>query len=222
MDEPIDDAIAALPAILPIFPLPGSLLLPRGHLPLHIFEPRYRAMTEAALGNSRLIGMVQPRDADADLAGSRVAIYDTGCAGRIVQFAETEDGRFFISLRGVCRFRIIEELPQETSFRRVRADFHPFRDDIEPVRDAVVRRERLIGIARSFLEARGLDADWAAINDASDEALVTALAMTCPFEPREKQALLETPGLSARADLLISIMEIAICDQDSPAGGILQ
>ena len=179
-------------------------------------------MTEAALGNGRVIGMVQPRDADGDLSGNDVPVYDTGCAGRIVQFAETEDGRFFISLRGVCRFRILSEMPPETSFRRVRADFHAFRSDLEPVRGAVVRRDRLIEVARVFLEARGLEADWSAINDASDEALVTALAMTCPFEPREKQALLESAGLGPRADLLISIMEIAIRDLDGPSGGVLQ
>lgn len=222
MDDHTEEVLASLPSVLPVFPLTGCLLLPRGHLPLHIFEPRYRALTEAALGNGRVIGMVQPRDADADLAAEWLPIYDTGCAGRIVQFAETEDGRFFISLRGVCRFRIVEEVPAETTFRTVRPDFDIYRDDIEPIRDTVTRRERLIAVARKFLEDRGLEADWSAINDASDEALVTALAMTCPFEPREKQALLESSGLSARADLLISIMEIAITDFDVPPGGVLQ
>lgn len=213
---------ADLPAVLPIFPLTGALLLPRGHLPLHVFEPRYRAMTEAALGGGRLVGMVQPRDADAESPPDQPEVYETGCAGRIVQFAETDDGRFIISLRGVCRFRIVEELPLQQEFRRVRTDFSAFRDDLEPARKAVVARDRLIKAARDFLEARGLDADWSAIVEASDEALVTALAMTCPFEPREKQALLESADLRARSELLTSIMEIAVRNSDGYVSGILQ
>lgn len=217
-----EDRAADLPDELPIFPLTGTLLLPRGHLPLHVFEPRYRAMTEAALGGGRLLGMVQPRDADIESPPDQPEVYETGCAGRIVQFAETDDGRFFISLRGVCRFRIVEELPLQQEFRRVRADFSTFRGDLEPARKVVVARDRLIKAARDFLEARGLDADWSAIGDASDEALVTALAMTCPFEPREKQALLESPDLRARSELLTSILEIAVRNTDGYVPGILQ
>ena len=218
----ITGPLERLPDILPIFPLTGVLLLPRGHLPLHIFEPRYRAMTESALGNGRMIGLLQPREDDAEGPGESPAVYDTGCAGRIVQFAETDDGRFFLSLRGICRFAFTEELPLLNGFRRVRPDFDRFRSDLEPDSGFALDRERLVEVAKQFLEVRGLDADWAAINDASDEALVTALAMSCPFEPREKQALLECGGVGRRSDLLISIMEIALRDRNGPSSGILQ
>ncbi len=216
--------LSVLPEVLPIFPLPGALLLPRGHLPLHIFEPRYRAMTEAALQSDRLIGMVQPRVVQDDLGGSAVDVYDTGCAGKIVTFAETEDGRYLITLRGVSRFDIAEELSVQDGFRRVRPDFAPYERDqhVDGGGGGHFDREQLLELVHSFLAAKELRVDWQALVDASDEALVTALAMSCPFDPPEKQALLEAPDLSTRAELLISIIEIALRDQDSSRLPILQ
>jgi hypothetical protein len=209
-----------LPDILPIFPLSGALLLPRGHLPLHIFEPRYRKMTEAALRGKRMIGMVQPRDADSETVDDDSRIYETGCAGRIVSFTEADGGRFLLTLRGVCRFRINEELPLQDGFRRVRPDYAPYLQDIEEPVGAALDREGLIGVVHRYVHAKGLTADWPAIKEASDDELVVALSMMCPFEPREKQALLECRDLAARAGLLTSLMEMGICDTDSPGSGL--
>jgi hypothetical protein len=212
--------LGALPEILPIFPLTGALLLPRGHLPLHIFEPRYRKMTEAALSGERMIGMVQPRDPDLETVGDNGRVYETGCAGRIVSFTEVEGGRFLLTLRGVCRFRIAEELPLHDGFRRVRPDYAPYRQDVEEPVGAALDREVLIGAVHRYVHAKELTADWSAIKEASDDELVVALSMMCPFEPREKQALLECRDLAARAALLASLLEMGIRDADSPGSGI--
>jgi Lon protease-like protein len=210
--------LSKLPDILPIFPLSGALLLPRGHLPLHIFESRYRRMTEAALRGDRMIGMVQPRDADSETGGDDGRIYETGCAGRIVSFTEVDGGRFLLTLRGVCRFRVAEELPLQDGFRRVRADYAPYLQDIEEPAGAALNREELIGAVHRYVHAKGLTADWPAIKEASDDELVVALSMMCPFEPREKQALLECRDLATRAGLLTSLLEMGI--RDSPGSGI--
>jgi uncharacterized protein len=209
-----------LPDILPIFPLTGALLLPRGHLPLHIFEPRYRKMTEAALSGERMIGMVQPRNPDSETVGDDGRIYETGCAGRIVSFTEVEGGRFLLTLRGVCRFRVAEELPMHNGFRRVRPDYEPYQQDVEEPVGAALDREGLMGAVHRYVHAKGLTADWSAIKEASDDELVVALSMMCPFEPREKQALLECSDLATRADLLTSLLEMGIRDAGSPSSGI--
>ena len=209
-----------LPEILPIFPLPGALLLPRGHLPLHIFEPRYRKMTEAALSGERMIGMVQPRDPDVETIGDDGPIYDTGCAGRIISFMEIDDGRFMLTLRGVCRFRIAKELPLQDGFRRVRPDYEPYQQDVAEPAGMALDRENLIGSIHRYVHAKGLTADWPAIKEASDEALVVALSMMCPFEPREKQALLECRDLATLAHLLTSLLEMGIRDADGGNSGI--
>lgn len=208
-----------LPATLPIFPLDGVLLLPHGHLPLHVFEPRYRAMIEAALGERRLIGMIQPRRDYPHPLPDDALIYDVGCAGRIVSFAESDDGRFLITLRGVCRFRIQSEMPIEQGFRRVSPDFVPFLADLEPIEDATVDRQRLLDAARIYLKVKSISCDWAAVETASLPALITSLAMICPFESGEKQALLETTGLSERGELLVSLLELAVLETEAPAAG---
>ncbi|MGZ8337411.1 MAG: LON peptidase substrate-binding domain-containing protein [Allosphingosinicella sp.] len=212
--------VGSLPEILPIFPLPGALLLPRGHLPLHIFEPRYRKMTEAALSGERMIGMVQPRDPDAETIGDDGLIYDTGCAGRIISFTEIDDGRFLLTLRGVCRFRIARELPLQDGFRRVRPDYEPYQQDVAEPAGLALDRENLIGSVHRYVHAKGLTADWPAIKEASDEALVVALSMMCPFEPREKQALLECRDLPALAHLLTSLLEMGVRDADGAGSGV--
>jgi hypothetical protein len=206
---------AVLPPTLPIFPLPGVLLLPRGRLPLNIFEPRYLAMTEDALKSERVIGMVQPEDPEADLAPGETragpAVYRVGCAGRMTEFREADDGRYLITLTGVSRFRIIEELALDPrGYRRARADWRPFAADLaEPDTDARrIDRKALLAALRGFFDRRGLSANWDAVEGANDDALITALAMACPFEPREKQALLECADLVDRARVLHGLLAI--------------
>ena len=208
-----------LPATLPIFPLDGALLLPHGHLPLHIFEPRYRAMIDAALGERRLIGMIQPREDYPHPMPDDARIFDVGCAGRIVSFAEADDGRFLVTLRGVCRFRIHQEMPIDNGFRRVRPDFLPFLGDFEPAEEAAVDRGRLLEAARLYLQVKSITCEWSAVEAASLPALITSLAMICPFEAGEKQALLECPTLSERGQLLVSLLDMAVLEADAPAAG---
>ncbi|TVR96375.1 MAG: peptidase S16 [Rhodospirillales bacterium] len=217
------NALHRLPKVLPIFPLTGALLLPRGRLPLHIFEPRYRAMTQASLAGDRMIGMIQPRAAaaTAETVGDRDRVYETGCAGRIVTFSELDDGRFLITLEGMCRFRVDEELPMVEGYRRVRPDFAPFYRDLADAASAIgIDRDRLLESVRSYLRAKDLAADWDAIADTPDDVLVVALAMLCPFAPGEKQALLESPDESARADLLISLLDMGTRDIHGPASAL--
>ena len=195
-----------LPAILPIFPLTGVLLLPRGRLPLNIFEPRYLAMTRDALAGDRLIGMVQPSDPGA--SGDNPPVYPTGCAGRITSFAETEDERFLITLTGTCRFRIRDELPLLEGYRRVVPEW--FARDLDSEDEAAFDRERLMRGLKGYFQQHQISADWGAINSVPGERLVTSVAMVCPFEPSEKQALLEASDLNERARLLTAMVEMAL------------
>lgn len=207
---------AALPAILPIFPLSGVLLLPRGRLPLNIFEPRYLAMTRDALGGERLIGMVQP--SDPGVADHNPKVYPTGCAGRITSFSETEDGRFLITLTGTSRFRIKEELPLLEGYRRVVPIWSEFARDLEEEAEPGFDRERLMRGLRAYFQQHQISADWDAIGSVGGERLVTSVAMICPFEPSEKQALLEAPDLAERARLLTAIVEMAVLNRPSEGG----
>lgn len=211
---PRSDA-ARLPAEIPIFPLQDALLLPGGRLPLNIFEPRYLAMVESALGAGRLLGMVLPDPALPRVAG-RSAIYRTGCLGRIASFSETEDGRYLITLLGLLRFDVAEELPDDPAgFRRVRADFAPYLADLEPPGEEP-DREALLAALWPYFAARHIEADRAAIDRIPAADLVTTLCMICPFEGREKQALLLAPGPRRRAELLTTLLRI---DSVAPAGG---
>ena len=214
-----DDAgsTAALPDTLPIFPLTGVLLLPRGQLPLNIFEPRYLAMTRDAMAGERLIGMVQP--SDPPIREMNPAVYRTGCAGRITSFSETDDGRFLIMLTGVSRFRIREELPLLSGYRRVVPDWTDFAAD-RSADEAGFDRARLTQGLRHFFTQRQVDADWSAIDQAPGEHLVTSIAMMCPFAPSEKQALLEAKNLDERARLLTALIEMtASAPPPDPAAG---
>jgi len=204
---------APLPAILPIFPLTGVLLLPRGRLPLNIFEPRYLAMTRDALAGERLIGLVQPSDPTD--SGSNPPVYPTGCAGRITSFTETDDGRFLITLTGISRFRIREELPLLEGYRRVVPDWDPFAGDLGNEEEPGFDRERLIRGLKGYFQQHQISADWDAITSVSGERLVTSIAMICPFDPSEKQALLEAPDLAERARLLTAIVEMAVIQPPS-------
>jgi uncharacterized protein len=208
----------ALPDILPIFPLTGVLLLPRGRLPLNIFEPRYLAMFRDAMDGERLIGMVQP--SDPPIREPNPAVYPTGCAGRITSFSETEDGRFLVTLTGVSRFRIREELPLLSGYRRVAADWDGFAVDRESD-EAGFDRARLTQGLRNFFTQRQVQADWSAIDQAPGEHLVTSIAMMCPFAPNEKQALLEARDLAERARLLTALIEMtASAPPPDPEGGV--
>ncbi|MBM3585736.1 MAG: peptidase S16 [Alphaproteobacteria bacterium] len=214
---------AALPETLPLFPLPGVLLLPRGRLPLNIFEPRYLAMVEDALKAERLIGMIQPADAEASLAPDPARqpaeLFRVGCAGRMTQFGETDDGRYLITLTGVSRFAIAEELPlTEGGYRRARVDWARYAEDRGETEARAIDRDALLAALRHYFKRRKLSANWDAVTSAADDALVTALAMVCPFEAREKQALLESAGLAERAALLLALFHIgAAHDGDGDA-----
>jgi Lon protease-like protein len=205
-----------MPQTLAIFPLSGVLLLPRGRLPLNIFEPRYLAMTEDAVKGDRLIGMVQPMEDGA--AGDQPPVFPIGCAGRITQFAETDDGRYLITLTGLCRFRIERELPLFCGYRRVIPDFSDFEPDLQPDSGAL-DRPRLLAALRTYLKLQKLSADWESIEGAPDERLITSLAMICPFSCREKQALLESPCLSERARVLTSLLEMAVLESAGAGSG---
>lgn len=199
-----------LPDALPLFPLPGALLLPRGQIPLNIFEPRYIQMIDVALGASRLIGMIQPEPESISKLGSP-SLYTVGCAGRITQFSETGDGRYLVQLTGICRFRVLEELKPDTGFRQARVAFAPFQNDLEPgLGEAEVDRDGLIGALKAFSDANSIQIDWSGVEQAPNEALVNALSMMSPYGVREKQALLEAETLKARAEMLVAITEIEL------------
>lgn len=205
--SPFDPTVEQLPATLPIFPLSGVLLLPGGELPLNVFEPRYLEMTRDALKADRLIGMVQPRERQEEVPVPEV--YRQGCAGRITEFSETDDGRYLITLSGLCRFDIREELPAVGGYRRVVPDFAPYFDDFKEAPDGVVDRKRLADSLRVYFRLQNIQADWKAIETAHDERVVTTLAMLCPFAPSEKQALLECRDLAERGRVLIALFEMA-------------
>lgn len=199
-----------LPAVFPIFPLAGALLLPRGELPLNIFEPRYIAMVDDALRRDRIIGMTQP-DPDAGPESAAPALFSTGCVGRITQFAETGDGRYLITLTGIARFKLCDELTAMTPYRQCRADFRPFIIDFSPhAGEEQVDRDGILRTLRDFAEKNQLEIDWNSINSAPNEALVNALSMMSPCGPKEKQALLEAQDLKGRAEVLVAITEMEL------------
>lgn len=213
---PFAPTFEELPEILPIFPLESVLLLPHGILPLNIFEPRYLAMTRDSLGGARMIGMIQPKGT-GELDNGPV-LFDAGCAGRIVSFSETPDGRYLITLLGTCRFNIADELAPQSGYRRVVPDFTPWRGDLDAPATAGIDSSRLIGLLERYLTKRQADANWKAIKDMAPGELVTSIAMTCPFGAGEKQALLEAPDLARRAEVLTTLLEMALSHDDSDTG----
>jgi hypothetical protein len=198
-----------LPEVVPVFPLPGALLLPRGQMPLNIFEPRYLAMVDDALRDGhRLIGMIQP-DVTHSANEQKPALFQVGCVGRITQFAESGDGRYILELTGVSRFKVVQELSALTPYRQCQVDFFAFVDDFTARKgEDEVDREALIGTLRDFLKANKLKVDWSGVEGAPNEALVNALAMMSPYGPAEKQAMLEAPDLKTRAEILIAVTEM--------------
>ena len=198
-----------LPEVLPIFPLGGVLLLPRGHLPLNIFEPRYIAMIDEALKKDRLIGMVQPKT-EEEGAEKEKEIFSIGCAGRITSFTETEDGRYLITLTGTSRFKVIEELPKKKGFRQVKPIWSDFHKDLQPAECLDIDRKHLQVLLEGYFEMHSLSCDWEAIEGADDEKLITCLSMVCPLEASEKQALLEADCCKERSKLFLTMLEMAL------------
>ena len=209
--------------VIPVFPLPGALLLPRGQMPLNIFEPRYLAMIDDSLRDGhRLIGMIQPDMTHSD-DPEKPNLFRTGCVGRITQFAETGDGRCLIQLTGVARFRIERELEVHTPYRQCEVSYAPFADDFVARKgEDAVDRNHLLKTLSAFLKKNRLHADWKGIETAPNEALVNALAMMSPYGVAEKQALLEAPDLKTRAEILIAVTEIELAKTNTPDDTPLQ
>ncbi|HTW68705.1 MAG TPA: LON peptidase substrate-binding domain-containing protein [Acetobacteraceae bacterium] len=207
-----------LPTEFPVFPLAGALLLPRGRLPLNIFEPRYLAMVEDSLGARRLFAMIQP-DPHQPEGPTGPGLYRIGCLGRLVAFSETEDGRYLITLLGLNRFTIAAELDMRRGYRRVRGDFAPYAADLDPAPAPIgVERETLLTALRGYFARRKFEANWDAVRRIPDDALVTTLAMICPFEPAEKQALLEAPTDADCAAILHALLQMGAAEPESSAG----
>ena len=215
-----DLRVGSLPGELAVFPLGGALLLPRGQLPLNIFEPRYLAMIEDALAGDRLIGMIQPSDTaeesaeaetsdDAEQDEAPPSLFEVGCVGRLVSFTEREDGTCSIVLAGLARFRVEHECQEVRGYRRLSVSYDDFTHDMDEVGEVAFDREGLIDALRRFFSHRGFEARWEAIEQMDDETLLTTLGMICPFPPAEKQALLEAPTLADRARTLQTLLEMA-------------
>ncbi|KYK46848.1 MULTISPECIES: LON peptidase substrate-binding domain-containing protein [Bradyrhizobium] len=215
---------ADLPEIIPVFPLPGALLLPRGQMPLNIFEPRYLAMVDDSLRDGhRLIGMIQPDVAHSPKNSDKPALFRVGCVGRITQLAESGDGRYILELTGVARFKIVEELEVLTAYRQCKVDFFAFVDDFTArMGEEEVDREALLSVLADFLKANNLKVDWEGVESAPNEALVNALAMMSPYGPAEKQAMLEAPDLKTRAEILIAVTEMDLAKKRTSGDPPLQ
>jgi Lon protease-like protein len=212
-----------LPEVIPVFPLPGALLLPRGQMPLNIYEQRYLEMVDDALRDGhRLIGMIQPDIAHSQ-SEDRPELFRVGCVGRITQFAEAGDGRYILELTGIARFRIKEELAALTPYRQCKVDYFPYVDDFTARKgEEAVDREALIAVLRDFLKANNLKVDWEGVETAPNEALVNALAMMSPYGPPEKQAMLEAPDLKTRAEILIAVTEMDLAKKRTSGDPPLQ
>lgn len=228
MRSPTQTRFEDLPQELAIFPLSGALLLPWGRLPLNIFEPRYLNMTLDALKAGRIFGMIQPdydktpRDklvTDKMAEETEPAIYGIGCAGRIASFEETEDGRLLIMVKGLARFRVVKEIEGAGGYRRVRAAFDDFKADMEPPPKFHLDRERLLTYLKPYLESQAMPVSLDVLKGLTDATLVTSLCMICPFDPREKQALLEAGAMAERATALIKLLQMGVFDSGGAPDG---
>lgn len=235
MFSPVSTKFEDLPKDLPVFPLTGALLLPGGRLPLNLFEPRYLNMTLDSLAAGRMIGMIQPNydamdghlgsedddDSETDLDiedDEDVPLYKTGCVGRIVYFEETEDGRLLIALRGLSRFHVAGELEGIKGYRRVRAEYGAFRKDMEPREEFDLDRDTLLETLQPYIDAQSMRLKVDVIKGLSDHTLVSSLCMICPFDPREKQALLESETPQDRADMLLALLQMGVFEAGAPEG----
>ena len=201
---------ADLPDVIPVFPLPGALLLPRSRLPLHLFEPRYLAMLDDSLKTShRLIGMIQPCKAPGQEDSPR--LHAIGCAGRVTQMSETEDGRYMITLTGISRYRILDEVEGFTPYRRARVSWEGFEHDLAPTdEDPGFQRSAFLELLSRYFNSRQLQTDWDTLKEAEDELLINSLSMLLGFEPEDKQALLEAPSLTTRRETLVTLLEYTL------------
>lgn len=205
--------VADLPDTIPVFPLPKALMLPRARLPLHIFEPRYLAMIEDCMKTKhRLIGMIQPRETPAsEKRPGEIRLQAIGCAGRLTGFSETEDGRYMITLSGISRFRVKEEVQGFTPYRRCLVDWTPFARDLGPTEeDPGFQREAFISLLGRYFTKLELSTDWNSLKEAETELLINSLSMLCPFGPEDKQALLEAPTLVTRRETMVTLIEFAL------------
>jgi len=196
---------ADLPQILPLFPLQGAVLYPRGVLALNVFEPRYLNMVDDALGGERLIGIIQPATGEENEPTPHLA--DVGTAGRITSFSETDDGRYLIQLTGVCRFELGPELANGLPYRQAQAVYDGFANDFVSDPGATVDREQLMRSLKTYAALHGFNVDWDSVEQAPTETVINVAAQICPFEPVAKQALLETHALDERAKALIALLE---------------
>jgi Lon protease-like protein len=207
-----------LPSEFAVFPLTGALLLPTGKLPLNIFEERYLALVLDSLANGRMFGMIQP-DPNTPRVDNGPALYRIGCLGRVTSFSETDDGRLLITLSGLVRFSVDSELDMRNGYRRVRGDYTDFLDDLlTNPQPAGVARDKLIEALRGYFHHRQVEANWDAIRRMPDDVLVVTLAMACPFEAVEKQALLEAPTEAERAATLLALLQMGAAGPDLPPG----
>ena len=209
---------AELPDTIPIFPLPGALLLPRARLPLHIFEPRYLAMVDDVLKSpARLVGMIQPFEG----AGGADRLHSIGCAGRLSAFSETEDGRYMVTLSGVSRFRVLREVEGFAPYRRCEVSWAGFERDRGPVeKDPGLDRTPFLELLNRFFQSQGLSTDWDAVRDAEDELLINSISMLCPFPPEDRQARLEAPTLPTRRETLVTLIEFSLAGGET--GEVMQ
>ncbi len=197
---------ADMPSTIPVFPLPGAILFPRGQLPLNIFEPRYLNMIDDALAGDRVIGMIQP----SNTAPAADGLSDVGTLGRISSYAETGDGRYLITLTGICRFRIAQEKKARTPYRQALVDYAAFAEDLHaPAKQAKIDREKLRHALQRYVDTHGYQADWSAVDGAPSEQLVNAVSTLCPFDPAAKQALLEAETIADRCAALVALLEMA-------------
>ena len=211
-----------LPDVIPVFPLSGALLLPGSQLPLHIFEPRYRTMVTDAMKGERLIGMIQPKGAGADDDHSHEPpVYKIGCVGKMTAFQEMEDGRFVITLTGVRRFRVEEELKERTTpYRLMRVSYAGFENDLVAQSVDTVDRDTLMSKIRAYVDVQGYSVKWEAIEATDSETLIDLTATLAPFEPSEKQALLEAETLNQRASIVLTLLDMAVADSKGPSGSL--
>ena len=199
-----------LPQEIPVFPLTGVLLLPRGQLPLNIFEPRYLAMVDDALKSNRIIGVIQPRDFQQGMTSDKAPLFGVGCAGKITAFEETDDGRYLVTLTGVSRFHVAQETGMHRGYRRAGVNWSSFTDDLNNHDCLGIDRAHLKGLLRSYFDIEGLSCSWDSIDGASDDKLITALSMICPLDPGEKQALLEAACCRTRAKMFMTMLEMSV------------
>jgi Lon protease-like protein len=215
---PFQPALGEIETTIPVFPLPGAMLLPHGRMPLNIFEPRYLAMVEDALGAGRMFGMIQPDSLKPPVANGP-ATFNIGCLGRITSFTETEDGRIVLSLLGVIRFAVLEEVALHRGYRRMRVEYARYASDLDaPSQDIGLPRKALLTSLRGYFERQGMTADWDTIGEMDDPTLLTALCMMCPFAPSEKQALLEADSLPQRTQILQALLEFGMHANESEGG----